>query len=192
MCLLIRYLIRKARIKEYFDTKETGFLPMSQIRSAVILLDGTSEGCTSAGEKLKKFFSSCNVSVTLMYLDFRRKSKTVIRYSPAEETIYSRHISWTGVPKIKKFHSLLTTEFDLMINLVENSGFTVDFLSKSLKARFKIGALDYKGHDFDFIIETPSPDGTQPNNSDSRHGTATSDKTEKKIEIIIEFLKKII
>ena len=82
-----------------------------------------------------------------------------------QTTIIKKELDWIGTPEISKVMGLMGEKSDLLISLIDNGDFPIDFISKCTKARFKIGRHDYPGHAFDMII---SGSQTADLRSDSR------------------------
>jgi hypothetical protein len=57
-----------------------------------------------------------------------------------------------GTPECSKVGSLMYEPSDLLISLLDNGDYPIEFLSKCSKARFKIGRCPFEGHAYDMII----------------------------------------
>ena len=82
------------------------------------------------------------------------------------------------MPDINKIAPLIGEKSDLLISMIDNGDFPIDFIARCTKARFKISRRAYEGHPFDMIL----------------YGGETADLRSDARQIftaITEFLKKI-
>ena len=83
------------------------------------------------------------------------------------------------MPAYDKVAPLIEQQSDLLISLVDNGDFPVDFVTKCAAARFKIGRKAYPGHCYDMVISgKPQSDGLHSGGQEV-------------FDAIVEFLGKI-
>ena len=86
---------------------------------------------------------------------------------------------------------------DLLLCLTDDASFCTEYLSKAVKARFKIGRKPFDGDPFDIIVaerlaETPDPEGdTMGNRPDTQPRTASTSVIEEIFMTITEIITKI-
>lgn len=149
---LIRSFFRKRRIRKYASAIPTGFLKLSDIVSANVVIDVEEQGFDSVKEDILAWGRQNGVKVNIYFFDFRKLGKDELLLTSIQTTILKRELDWLGTPDLVKTSPLLEEESDLFISLINNGHFPIDFLSKCTKARFKIGRYDYEGHAFNMIF----------------------------------------
>ena len=69
-----------------------------------------------------------------------------------DKTLLRKGLDWLGTPNILKLTSLFEEKSDLLISMIDNGNYPIEFLSKCAKARFKVGRYAFSGHAFDMIV----------------------------------------
>lgn len=152
MFSFILNIFRKKRIKQYASDIETGFLPMSEIRTANVIVDVEEPGFDQLKEIVLAWGRTAGVKVNIYFFDFRRLGKDELLLTSITNTILRKELDWIGMPDLAKIAPLLEEPSDLFISMVDNCGFPIDFLTRCTKARFKIGRYEYEGHPFNMIL----------------------------------------
>jgi hypothetical protein len=106
------------------------------------------------------------------------RDRNVLLLTTIDKTLLRSGLDWIGTPNIMKLTNLLEEKSDLLILMIDNGDFPIEFLSKCTKARFKVGRRGFKGHAFDLIVSGATNEDLR---SDSR----------KIFQEITEFLLKI-
>lgn len=184
MAFFLTTLLRKARLRKHASKLPTGLLPLRNVRSALVIADGTEPGCREYADRMTAFLKSNSVAVSVIFIDLRKIRKDTVVYVNGEGTITRRQVNWFGMPKLKKTGHLFSSEADLLINLRSIDDYTGDFISKAAKAKFKIGTCDYPGNPFDLIVSGAGV------NADGDIGAVAG--TAEKTDAICSFLKQII
>ena len=149
---LIKNFIRKKRIAKYSSDVPTALLPMSQIRSAIVVIDVEEPGFDELKEDILAWGRATGVKVNLYFFDFRRLGKDELLLTSIQTTILRKELDWTDAPDVKKVTHLLEEQSDLFISMIDNGDFPIEFLSKCAKARFKIGRKGFDGHAYDMVV----------------------------------------
>ena len=149
---LVKDFIRKKRIAKYLSDVPTGLLPMSEIRSAVVVIDVEEPGFDELKEDILAWGRATGVKVNLYFFDFRRLGKDELLLTSITNTLLRKELDWIGMPDPGKIAPLLEEQNDLFISMIDNSNFPIDFLTRCAKARFKVGRHDYDGHPFNMIL----------------------------------------
>lgn len=189
MAFFLKTLFRKSRLGKYSYEKETGFVPMKEIRSVLIILDGTDPDCPGYEAKAAGFFRSRGVEVSSVFIDLRKYRKDTPVYVSGGNVVLRRHVNWFGMPKLKKKGDLFLKETDLLVNLRDSDDFTGDFISKSAKAGFKIGTCAYQGNPFDLIITGKEETADLP---ESDCENIAGKHIRERIDIMCKFLNQIV
>lgn len=156
----------------------TGFVPLSEISSANVVIDVEEPEFDQLKEDILAWGRQSGIKVSIFFFDFRKLGKEELLLTSIQTTLLRRELDWIGTPDLTKVTPLIEDKSDLFISLIENGDFPIDFLSKCAKASFKIGRYAYDGHVFNMIF---SGNPTADLRSDARGIFAN----------IIEFLSKI-
>ena len=149
---LIRNIVRRNRLKKYASNLETGLLPLSQISTVNVVIDVEEPGFDELKDDILAWGRAAGVKMNLYFLDFRRLGKDELLLTSITNTLLKKELDWVGMPDLGKIAPLMGAESDLLISMVDNSDFPIDFITRCTKARFKIGRHDYEGHPFDMVL----------------------------------------
>ena len=149
---LIRNFFRKKRINKYASDVPTGLVPMSEIRTATVVIDVEEPGFDVLKEDIMAWGRATGVKVSIYFFDFRRLGKDELLLTSITNTILKKELDWAGMPDISKVGPLMYEPSDLFISMVDNHDFPIEFIARCAKARFKIGRHDFEGHPFDMVL----------------------------------------
>lgn len=152
MFRIIRDYVRRRRIQKYASDVETGLIPFSEVSSVNIIIDVEEPGFDELKEDILSWGRMVGRKVNLYFFDFRRLGKDELLLTSITNTILKRDLDWTGMPDPSKITPLFDEQSDLLISMVDNGDFPIDFIARCTKARFKIGRREYKGHPFNMIL----------------------------------------
>lgn len=161
----IKNIFRKRKIGKFISNVPTGLIPMKDISSVNVIMDVEEPGFDLLKADIMSWARQAGVKINIYFFDFRRLDKEELLITSIQTTIIKKELDWIGTPEISKVMGLMGEKSDLLISLIDNGDFPIDFISKCTKARFKIGRHDYPGHAFDMII---SGSQTADLRSDSR------------------------
>ena len=128
---------------------------MQKIHSAAVVIDASGPGYDECLGKVRKFFGRHGVSLSVLFIDFRKFSSKVKMVTERECTVTRKDLNWFGRPCLKKAAIVTGKPVDLFICLADNDSYCIEYLSKSAKSRFKIGRKSFAGDPFDLIVEAP-------------------------------------
>ena len=161
----IKNIFRKRKIGKFISNVPTGLIPMKDISSVNVIMDVEEPGFDLLKADIMSWARQAGLKINIYFFDFRRLDKEELLITSIQTTIIKKELDWIGTPEISKVMGLMGEKSDLLISLIDNGDFPIDFISKCAKARFKIGRHDYPGHAFDMII---SGSQTADLRSDSR------------------------
>ena len=161
----IKNIFRKRKIGKFISDVPTGLVPMKNISSVNVIMDVEEPGFDLLKADILSWARQEDLNINIYFFDFRRLDKEELLITSIQTTIIKKELDWIGTPEISKVMGLLGEKSDLFISLIDNGDFPIDFISKCVKARFKIGRHEYAGHAFDMII---SGSQTADLRSDSR------------------------
>ena len=171
-------VFRKRKIKKFLSDVPTGIRPLRDISTVNVIIDVEEPGFDKLREDILSWGRQNGLKVNIYFFDFRRLGKEELLLTSINTTILRKELDWIGTPEFSKVGALMYEPSDLLISMIDNGDFPIEFLSKCAKARFKIGRCGFPGHSYDMVI---SGNPTEDLRSDARHIFAA----------IKEFLTKI-
>lgn len=174
----IKDFFRKRALKKFISTEPTSLLPLSEIKTANVVIDVEEPGYDILKDDILAWGRSAGIDVNIYFFDFRKLGKDELLLTSISTTIIQTELNWYDMPSPSKVGMLFREESDLFISMIANCDFPIEFVSKCAKARFKIGRYPFEGHVYDM---TMAGSDIEELRSDSREIFAA----------ITEFLKKI-
>ena len=152
----VKDIFRKSSLKKHASTVPTGILPLSQIKSYVAIIDvedTTYDTCKSA---ILNYFRSMDIRGSVFFQDFRKIGSEDRLITSIQTTITKKDLDWLGRPNKYKLGVLDEQNPDLFISLIKEPDFAIEYMTKTSKARFKIGREQMDGNLFDLVINDPA------------------------------------
>ena len=152
----VKDIFRKSSLKKHASTVPTGILPLSQIKSYVAIIDvedTTYDTCKSA---ILNYFRSMDIRGSVFFQDFRKIGSEDSLITSIQTTITKKDLDWLGRPNKYKLGVLDEQNPDLFISLIKEPDFAIEYMTKTSKARFKIGRKQMDGNLFDLVINDPA------------------------------------
>lgn len=143
---------RKRRIKKYASDIKTALIPMSEISSVNVIIDVEEPGFDDLKDDILAWGRSIDAKVSIYFFDFRRLGKDELLLTSITNTLLRKELDWVGMPDLSKISPLIYEKSDLLISMIDNGNFPIDFVARCAKARFKIGRHTYQDNPFDMII----------------------------------------
>ena len=169
---------RKRKIKKFLSDVPTGLRPLREISTVNVIVDVEEPGFDVLKEDILAWGRMNSLKVNIYFFDFRRLGKEELLLTSINTTILKKELDWMGTPEFSKVGALMYEPSDLLISLIDNGDYPIEFLSKCSKARFKIGRYPFEGHAFDMII-VGNP--TEDLRSDARKTFAAMTESIKRI-----------
>ena len=148
----IRNYIRRKRIEKYASDVATGLIPISEIKTVNVVVDVEEPGFDQLKEDILAWGRTEGVKLNLYFFDFRRLGKDELLLTSITNTLLKKELDWLGMPDLSKIAPLTEEKSDLLISMVDNGRFPIDFVARCTKARFKIGRYGYEGHPYNMIL----------------------------------------
>lgn len=151
----VKDIFRRSSLKKHASTVPTGILPLSQIKSYVAIIDvedTTYDTCKSA---ILNYFRSMDIRGSVFFQDFRKIGSEDRLITSIQTTITKKDLDWLGRPSKYKLGVLEEQDPDLFISLIKEPDFAIEYMTKTSKARFKIGRKQMDGNLFDLVINDP-------------------------------------
>ncbi len=174
----IKDFLRRRKIRKLSGAIPTGLLPLSEISTVNVIIDVEEVGYDILKESILSWGRTQGLKVNIYFFDFRKLAKDELLLTSIQTTIARRDLNWFGMPVYDKVATLIEEKSDLLISLIDNGDFPIDFISQCSRARFKIGRKAYPGHVFDMVISGKQNEGLRSGGGQVFAG-------------VIEFLSKI-
>ncbi len=145
-------IFRRRKIKKFLSDVPTGFIPLDKMSTVNVIIDVEEPGFDKLREDILTWGRQHGLKVSIYFLDFRKLGKDELLLTSIQTTILKKELDWLGTPDFSKVGALMYEPSDLLISMVDNGDFTIEFLSKCSKARFKIGRCGFEGHAYDMVI----------------------------------------
>ena len=194
---MLKRFFRKRRLKKDASTIKTGLLPLKKIHSVTAVIDASEPGWDNCLKTMEAFCKSSGISLSVLFIDIRKQDRGIATGPDRDRTVTRKDINWFGRPDLKKAALVTGGPVDLLLCLTDDASFCTEYLSKAVKARFKIGRKPFDGDPFDIIVaerlaETPDPEGdTMGNRPDTQPRTASTSVIEEIFMTITEIITKI-
>lgn len=149
----IKNIFRKRYLKKDCSSVRTGLMPLSAVKSAVVIMDEAENGAEECKDKIISFFKKKNIPLALFFLDLRKKPEEDTRIVDADRTITRKDLNWSGRPSNEKMRTFSATNADMLISLVNNRNFPLAYMVRCSRAKFKTGRRQLRQGAFDLVIE---------------------------------------
>ena len=148
----IKNFFRQRALRKFISTEPTSLLPLSQIKTANVIIDVEEPGFDILKEEILAWGRSTGIDVSIYFFDFRKLGKDELLLTSINTTIIQKELNWYDMPSPMKVGMLFRETSDLFISRISNDAFPIEFVSKCAKARFKIGRYPFEGHAYDMIM----------------------------------------
>ena len=148
----IKRFFQDRKLRKYMSDLPTGILPLEEIHTVNVVIDVEEPGFDLLKEDILAWGKSLGIKVNIYFFDFRKLGKDELLLTTIDKTLLRKGLDWLGTPNILKLTSLFEEKSDLLISMIDNGNYPIEFLSKCAKARFKVGRYAFSGHAFDMIV----------------------------------------
>lgn len=152
----IKSYFRKRSLRKHSSTVPTGIVPLADIRSYVAIIDVEESTFDSCKTAIMNFFRAHNIKGCVFFQDFRKIGSEDRLITSIQTTITKKDLDWIGRPSRYKLNVLEEQAPDLFISLVKDPDFSIEYMARTSKARFKIGRSQLGGNIFDLVISDPA------------------------------------
>ena len=155
----VKNFFRKRKVRKLTRAVPTGLRPLSDISTINVIIDVEEVGYDILKEEILAWGKSVGKKLNIYYFDFRKLGKNELLLTSIQTTVSKNDLNWFGMPEYSKVSALIEESSDLLISLVDNGDFPIDFVSRCSAARFKIGRRAYPGHCFDMVCSGKQAEG---------------------------------
>lgn len=161
---VIRFF-RNRKLRKFASDLPTGIIPLTEIKTANVVIDVEEPGFDLLKEDILAWGRANKVKVNIYFFDFRKLGKDEILLTTIDKTLLRSGLDWMKTPNVEKIAPLIEEKSDLFLSMIDNGDFPIEFMSKSARARFKVGRKAFDGHAYDMVVLGAS---TEDLRSDSR------------------------
>ncbi|MBR2065260.1 MAG: hypothetical protein IJ971_11255 [Bacteroidales bacterium] len=145
-------IFRKRKIRKHLSDVTTGLIPLDRIKTVNVVIDVEETGFDLLKEDILAWGRQNGMKVSIYFFDFRKLGKDELLLTSINTTILKKELDWLGTPDFSKIGSLIYEPSDLLISMIDNGNFPIEFISKCAKAGFKVGRCGFEGHAYDMVI----------------------------------------
>ncbi len=179
----ITSLAIRHQLKKYGYTHGRGFVPLRELRRAIVLFDVEDAEYDECRKMAEEFFSRSGIAFKPFYLDLGKHRKDDIILTDIKRTVLRRHLGFCGTLPKPIIEELISGPADLFICLAADSRPAVRCFCGIVPAKFCIGVCDYAGSPFNMVFSGGSADD---NAKSAFHDSA------KCFQSITEYLPKVV
>jgi hypothetical protein len=152
----IKNIIRKRSLKNNASVVPTRIIPLSKVNSYVAIIDVEDPTFDTCKTAIMNFFRNRDIKGCVFFQDFRKIGSEDRLITSIQTTITKKDLDWLGRPNKYKLGVLDEQNPDLFISLIKEPDFAIEYMTKTSKARFKIGRKQMDGNLFDLVISDPA------------------------------------
>ena len=154
----IKNFFRNRKIKKISKAIPTGIMPLSDISTVNVIIDVEEVGYDTLKENILAWSRSLDLKTCIYFFDFRKLGANELLLTSIQTTIAKRDLNWLGMPLYEKVAPLIENESDLLISLIDNGDFPIDFIAKCSNAKFKSASpakIPYASPNFLWVESLP-------------------------------------
>lgn len=174
---MIKNYLRNRILRKKQSPVPTAIMPLSDVRNAVVFLNVEDTSYDNCKNEILSYFRSKGIKVEIFFLELRRIGTGERLITSITNTILQKDINWLGIPSDEKLALLDAINPDMLILLLPSDNFTVEFIAKYCKARFKVGRRYIHDDVLDLVI------------ADRPNGELPADKTFDNIKTFLEKIR---
>lgn len=156
---LLKYILRRRAIRKYASKVQTGMIPLSAVRHAVVVGNAEEERWDECRKAVDNFFRRHGIKVEIYHIDTRRYKHGTAPETGMEYTLCRKNLNWFGKPVQDIRSRLLSGKPDLYICLSDREEFTERFLASAVPAVFKIGCHRFPEDSCNIIVTSAGDSG---------------------------------
>jgi len=173
---MVKDFLRRHSLKKDASKEPTGLLPLQAVRSAVAFISVEEADFDACKNAMMAYFRDKGIKADIFFFDFRKIAKGERLITSITTTVLKKDLNWYGRPSREKTALVLDGDPDLLLSLLPEAHYPLEYLARCSKARFKIGREQLSGNLFDLVLKDPA-------------GKALSQK--EAFEEIVKLLEKI-
>jgi len=151
----VKNIFRKRSLRRHASDVPTEILPLSKIKSYVAIIDVEDPSFDTCKSNIMNYFRGMDIRGAVFFQDFRKIGSEDRLITSIQTTITRKDLDWIGRPNKYKMGVLEEQAPDVFISLIKEPDFAIEYMSRTSKARFKIGRKQIGGDLFDLVVSDP-------------------------------------
>lgn len=151
----IKGYLRSRVLRKYSSTVPTKITPLSQIRTAVAVIDVEDTSYDRCKESLLAFFREHGIKGEIFYFDFREITSQDRLITSITNTVLKKDLNWYGRPSAESMKYLDDFHPDMFISLIRGTDFPIEYMARHCTAKFKVGRTQLDGDVYDLVVSDP-------------------------------------
>ena len=146
---------RRQSLKRHSSSNQTEILPISRIKSYAAIIDVEDPTYDTCKTAIINFFRRYEINGIIFFQDFRDIGNGDRLITSIQTTITKKDLNWYGRPSDYKLKVLAKTHPDILICLLHDPAYPLEYRIRTSGARFKIGRKQLGGDVFDVVLRDP-------------------------------------
>jgi hypothetical protein len=132
------------------------------VKSVLVLVDVTDLTWKDIRAKALELFVRRCISGQIVYIYPAKVDKKTILTTPPDQTVTMADISKFGKPVTDKIPQIVNQKPDILINLVQDTSFMMEYIVRVSGARFKIGRMEFEPNAYDMLLKDAEDEPLSP------------------------------
>ena len=124
-----------------------------EVKNVLVLVDVTDLTWKDIRNKAMELFIRRSISGQIVYIYPAKVDKKTILTTPPDQTITMADMSRFGKPVTDKIPLITSQKPDILINLVQETSFLMEYIVRVSGARFKIGRKEFDPVAYDMLLK---------------------------------------
>lgn len=148
--LKIAYFLLRRKLKDF--TREKAFNNFESAKTAGLICNAQDQKIYDAAKQFAVFLTGYNIQVSAIGFIEGDAVLDAYSYQKGFTFISKKDFNWIGIPQGEILDNFLAKRFDILINLVIDDSYTVDYIASLSMAKFKVGRLSPNDY-YDMTID---------------------------------------
>ena len=133
-----------------------------EVKNVLVLVDVTDLTWKDIRNKAMELFIRRSISGQIVYIYPAKVDKRTILTTPPDQTITMADMSKYGKPITDKIPLITSQKPDILINLVQETSFLMEYIVRVSGARFKIGRKEFDPVAYDMLLKDTEEEPLSP------------------------------
>lgn len=148
---LLTRLFRRRALRRDASPVATGFAPLSRMRKAAVLVDGSAPDGARVISAVRSWFAARGMDLSVYVFDLS-DTQLLGEGRLQADFIHKKDINWYGRLRRRGRTPRIDPEVDLFVSLIPGPLFAVEHAAVSSRAVMKVGRFDACGQVFDLVV----------------------------------------
>ncbi len=144
------YFLLKRKLRDFY--RERAFNNFESAKTVGLICNAHDQKIYDAAKQFAIYLSSYDIQVSALGFIEGDSVLEAFSYQKGFTFISKKDYNWLGIPQGEVLNNFLSKRFDILINLVIDDNFIVDYIASLSLAKFKVGRLSEKDY-YDLTID---------------------------------------